>query len=134
LYPSTLEPKVNQPKEEASYLLNPIGYFLDYSSWWASTPEKPPMQGSEAEGVVKEVIAKCNIRELVEGTKTLHPDSLVYLVKAIILASSKSSSQLKIAMEKSDIVLYLDLVTSIALQNQDRIGLIWYISPPCITH
>jgi hypothetical protein len=28
-----------QKKEESKYLLNPLGYFLDYSSWFGTTPE-----------------------------------------------------------------------------------------------
>lgn len=117
-------------KSETMYS-NPLGFILDYSKWFSSPESKYLIlmdieyitetipEESEAEQKAKEVISQCGIKEVIENTSNLDAESLVFLLKAIILASSKS-------VEKSDTAFYLDLLTKIVLLNEHRIGFIWY--------
>lgn len=47
-------------------------------------------------------------------------DSLVYLVKAVILAANKPT-------ERENLEFYVEILTQIALLNQDRIISLWLV-------
>ncbi len=75
----SVEPSV-QVKEEPSYLMSPIGYFLDYSNWFGTvTAESTQIvlwftiiantqQENEAETLAKQIIAKCIVKDIVDNT------------------------------------------------------------------
>lgn len=135
LEPENVAPQKVQKEEQTSYL----GYLFS-SSWFKSEPEskgcntfffplypnfffiqiEPSEQEEQARNTAQEIINKCNIKEIFENTKNLEPESLGYLIKAIILASSKSPKE-----KDQEVIFYLNLLTTIALQNAERIVFLW---------
>lgn len=83
---------------------------------------EPSEQEEQARNKAHEIINKCNIKEVFENTNSLEADSLGFLIKAIILASSKSPKE-----KDQDVLFYLNLLTVIAFQNAERIVFLWIL-------
>eukprot|EP01119_Soliformovum_irregulare_P025959 TRINITY_DN974_c0_g3_i1.p1 TRINITY_DN974_c0_g3~~TRINITY_DN974_c0_g3_i1.p1 ORF type:complete len:1535 (-),score=517.90 TRINITY_DN974_c0_g3_i1:19-4623(-) len=113
-------------RQETAY--NPFS-FLGYSKWFsgATTPASPEKVVKSAYvyadadvQLARSVIEKCDIKGIFDNANTLHFDSLQYLLKSIMLASSKTK-------DFGEISFYQDLLTKITLANQNRILQIWVL-------
>ncbi|XP_044468061.1 ARF guanine-nucleotide exchange factor GNOM-like [Mangifera indica] len=91
--------------------------------------EEPRLQPSEEEIAAKqrtdEIIQNCHIDSIFTESKFLQAESLMELVKALILAAGqlrKGSSSIE---DEDTSVFCLELLIAITLNNRDRIMLIW---------
>ncbi|KAJ0099255.1 hypothetical protein Patl1_21868 [Pistacia atlantica] len=105
------------------------GFIGRFSQLLSFDIEEPTLQPSEEEIAAKqrthEIIQNCHIDSIFTESKFLQAESLMELVKALILAAGrlrKGSS----SMEDEDTgVFCLELLIAITLNNRDRIMLIW---------
>ena len=103
--------------------------------------EKEPMdfdspQDYQFSKAASDCISKCRIDEIIASSARLHSDSLVYLVKALILGSVRSHAVDHVAdtptpgdqhFSEESSQLCLDLLTQITLLNEHRIVMIWVL-------
>ena len=119
-----VKPKINNG--QSSGLLSFI------PGWWGggSEPveEEVDPEELEAESRAKQAISQCPIRAVIEGTGKLQSDSLVYLIKALIIDSSTGPNPGNMtAASEADASFCLELLTKIVLLNSERINFVWVL-------
>eukprot|EP01116_Phalansterium_solitarium_P013672 TRINITY_DN31070_c0_g1_i1.p1 TRINITY_DN31070_c0_g1~~TRINITY_DN31070_c0_g1_i1.p1 ORF type:complete len:1661 (+),score=672.89 TRINITY_DN31070_c0_g1_i1:179-5161(+) len=116
---------------------------LDYTNWFsankrraaAQKPPSPP-DSHHAHGdpapkedaaltAARELVAKCNVVGFIHNTRTLNENSLVYLVKSVILASARDRTGQYANAVQDLSMFYLDLLTLFVRHNMHRISLLW---------
>lgn len=103
----------------------------------SSSSSSEVVKESQDVKIARECISKCHIDEIIAGAAKLQHDSLVYLVKALILGSVRSHA---VDFQGTDTPgpgdssfsegasqLCLDLLTQITLLNEQRILMIWVL-------
>eukprot|EP00002_Diphylleia_rotans_P014604 TRINITY_DN2845_c0_g1_i8.p1 TRINITY_DN2845_c0_g1~~TRINITY_DN2845_c0_g1_i8.p1 ORF type:complete len:1462 (-),score=322.47 TRINITY_DN2845_c0_g1_i8:108-4493(-) len=81
----------------------------------------------EARETARESILNCKIETLLNDSRDLQPESLVYFVRAIILASMKPRQIPSTSGDEASIIFCTELLTTIALRNEDRIIFLWIL-------
>jgi len=111
------------------------GAYWQYMNSDSALHDDATPQEKEAEMAMRECLALCQIEDVLTGSKNLRAESLSYLAKSLVLASFRSkTSSIPIAppstapltpAEEDVAVLCLELLVQLALQNRDRIALLW---------
>eukprot|EP00003_Mantamonas_plastica_P020888 TRINITY_DN336_c1_g1_i9.p1 TRINITY_DN336_c1_g1~~TRINITY_DN336_c1_g1_i9.p1 ORF type:complete len:609 (+),score=245.05 TRINITY_DN336_c1_g1_i9:3189-5015(+) len=129
---SALSPEGRPAKKEQPS--DSMSIFSTFSSYLYMTAEEEPAEPSpedmEAEVVTKECIASCDLASLIVNSRDLQPDSLIYLIKALILASVKPGANLseeQFDLQTSTSVLCLELLVDITMHNRDRVIFLWLL-------
>jgi golgi-specific brefeldin A-resistance guanine nucleotide exchange factor 1 len=124
--PSSSRKDANDEKENvassSSYSL--LGGLLEAAGLWGSDVAEPASNQAlqRAEDIVRECVADCRISELVASTNTLQPDSLVYLVRALILATGGGDVDGELAC------FCVRMLADIVLLNVgDRLRFVWLL-------
>nr|GMC59447.1 ARF guanine-nucleotide exchange factor GNOM-like [Ipomoea batatas] len=91
--------------------------------------EEPAPQPSEeqiaARQLVLQMIQSCHIDNIFADSKFLQADSLLQLVQALVSAAGKPRKGKQRLEEEGTAVFCLELLIAIALNNRDRIMLLW---------
>jgi len=102
--------------------------------------DEPTPQEKEAESSTRECISSCHVDEVFTESKFLHADSLTYLAKALIHASTRTTkpsasstssssstatSPITAPVDEDVAVLCLELLIELTLRNRDRVALLW---------
>lgn len=105
------------------------GLLSSFTSVWFSdnTPDEPSAEDLEAEKETVQCINQCNLRAIILDTKNLQADSLIYLLKALILASVRPKEKEAVPFDEKLAIFCLDLVTAITYLNQERIIFLWVL-------
>lgn len=92
--------------------------------------EEPRLQPSEEELAAhqrtRDIIQNCHIDSIFSESKFLQAESLLDLVKALILASGRLRKGSSSGEDEDTGVFCLELLIAITLNNRDRIMLIWH--------
>ncbi|KAK1389817.1 ARF guanine-nucleotide exchange factor GNOM-like [Heracleum sosnowskyi] len=91
--------------------------------------EEPAPQPSEeqlaAHQVCLQMVQKCQINSIFSESKFLQADSLSQLVQALISAAGRSDKGINVQEDEEAAVFCLELLIAVALNNRDRIMLLW---------
>jgi len=96
-------------------------------AWFGGTSEpqeEPTEHDMGAEKIAKDCIKECNLQEIVHESKYLQEESLIYLVKALIVSSSKPPKPSP-HFDSKTAIFCLDFLTRVTQLNENRITLIW---------
>jgi len=112
---------VKTPNESAG-----SGLLSFIPGWWNTPAEEEINQADiDAEAAAKKCTQDCSIKALIDGTKNLQAESLMYFIKALILESSQPKPGQE--FNQSSACFCLDLLTEITLVNHDRIRFVWVL-------
>lgn len=112
------------PARKSSGLMGRFSEFLYYDT------EKPAPQPSEeqveARNRATETVKDCHIDSVFTESKFLQSESLSNLARALILAAGRSQKGNNSSIEDEDAAIFcLELLITVALNNRDRIMLLW---------
>jgi len=101
-------------------------FSLFTGGWFSSEPvvEATP-EDTEAEAAAAECVAACKLKALIDTSRVLQADSLVYLIKALRRESTNSQANQDF---NEDVACFcLDLLTNIVLSNEHRVSFVWVL-------
>ncbi|XP_038699298.1 ARF guanine-nucleotide exchange factor GNOM-like [Tripterygium wilfordii] len=108
---------------KSSGLMGRFSQFLSFDT------EEPQLQPTEeqlaAQHCTRETIQSCHIDSIFMESKFLQAESLLQLVSALILAAGRLRKGVSAVEDENTAVFCLELLIAIALNNRDRIMLIW---------
>ncbi|KAF5479489.1 hypothetical protein F2P56_000303 [Juglans regia] len=111
------------PSRKSSGLMGRFSQLLSFDM------EEPRSQPTEeqlaAQQHTRETIQKCHIDSIFTESKFLQAESLLQLVKALILAAGRLRKVTGSIEDEDTAVFSLELLITITLNNRDRIMLIW---------
>jgi len=96
-------------------------------AWFGGTSEpqeEPTEHDMSSEKIAKDCIKECNLQEVVHESKYLQEESLIYLVKALIVSSSKPPKPSP-HFDSKTAIFCLDFLTRVTQLNENRIMIIW---------
>lgn len=103
-----------------------IGRFSQLLSFDMEEPRSQPSEEElAAHQHTREIIQNCHIDSIFTDSKFLQAESLLELVKALILAAGRLRKSNNFAEDEDTGVFCLELLIAITLNNRDRIMLIW---------
>lgn len=112
-----------------SHSRRPSGLMEMFSQFLYIDAEEPKFQPTEEQIAAHkrshDTVKNCQIDRIFARSKFLHPDSLMQLVKALILAAGQPKKVVYSSDDESTAVFCLELLITITLTNQDRVNLLW---------
>ncbi|KAJ9147583.1 hypothetical protein P3X46_029727 [Hevea brasiliensis] len=103
-----------------------MGRFSQLLSFDIEEPRLLPTEEQLAEHqLIRETIQSCYIDSIFTESKFLQSESLLQLIRSLILAASHLHNGTSPVEDKGAAVFCLDLLIAITLNNRDRIMLIW---------
>jgi len=126
--------KISLIKEEAqpTQKQDNTGVFAAFYSYMIANPDTTSKsnlstEDKQAQDAALTCIKECHPENIITESKFLRPDSLQELIKALIIASKPEHSyeSTDIPYDEDAAVFFLEFLIKIALQNRDRIALLW---------
>lgn len=121
--PSAASVPSTVPSRKSSGLMGRFSQFLSLDA------EEPEPQPSEEQLAARQrtlhIIQDCHIDSIFAESKFLQAESLVQLVHALLMAAGRPQKLNNSPEDEASAVFCLDLLITIALNNRDRIMLLW---------
>ncbi|XP_065652483.1 Golgi-specific brefeldin A-resistance guanine nucleotide exchange factor 1 isoform X4 [Hydra vulgaris] len=127
--------KISLIKEEAQPVAKQdnTGVFAAFYSYMVANPDTPAKSVLSAEDrqsqeAALNCIKECHPENIITESKFLRPESLQELVKSLIIASKPLHlyESTDVPYDEDAAVFFLEFLIKVALQNKDRISLLWH--------